>query len=435
MARLMKNSGIQWIGDIPQNWKIQRLKTILKERIEKNEPIKTKNILSLTIHQGVIPISEKVGGGNKPKEDFTSYKLAYPNDIVLNSMNIIVGSVGLSKYFGCVSPVYYVLYSRDNEKYYVNYYNNIFQSSDFQRSLIGLGNGILIKKSDNGNLNTIRMKIPMENLNNVILPLPPIEEQQRIANYLDEKCSKIDETIEKEKTIIEKLKEYKQSLITETVTKGVNPNVPLKDSGIDWIGSIPQHWGMIKIKYLGYAKNGLTYNPKDISDNGVLVLRSSNIVEGNVKFKDNVFVNIPIDKGLKVKKGDILICSRNGSKKLIGKNAIINEDINASFGAFMMIFRTKHYNYIHKILNSDIFNYYLGTFLTSTINQLTLGNFNNMIVPYTKDIKEQEEIAKYLDEKCNAIENAITQRETLIDKLTQYKKSLIYECVTGKKEV
>jgi type I restriction enzyme S subunit len=209
----------------------------------------------------------------------------------------------------------------------------------------------------------------------------------------------------------------------------------MKPSGIDWVGDIPQHWEMVKLKHLGTARNGLTYNPKDISSDGTLVLRSSNIIDGKLDFNDSVFVNTSVNGNLKVKKGDILICSRNGSRKLIGKNAIIDKDINASFGAFMMIFRTKQYNYIHKILNSDVFNYYLGTFLTSTINQLTLSNFNNMVIPYTNDIKEQERIAEYLDRKCTAIDEAISQRERLIEKLSDYNKSLIYECVTGKKEV
>ena len=107
--RQMKNSGIEWVGKIPNDWELIKIKYILQERIEKNSPIKTKNILSLTAHQGVIPIAEREGGGNKPKEDFSDYKLAYPGDIVMNSMNILSGSVGLSQYYGCVSPVYYML--------------------------------------------------------------------------------------------------------------------------------------------------------------------------------------------------------------------------------------------------------------------------------------------------------------------------------------
>ena len=149
MTREMKNSGVEWIGNIPSEWKIRKIKYILRERNEKNDPIKSDNILSLTASQGVIPYAEKEGGGNKPKEDFSAYKLAYPNDIVMNSMNILSGSVGLSKYFGCVSPVYYMFYS-DNENINIKYFHYIFQTSVFQKSLMGLGNGILIKETGNG---------------------------------------------------------------------------------------------------------------------------------------------------------------------------------------------------------------------------------------------------------------------------------------------
>ena len=131
--RKMKDSGIEWIGNIPEDWTIKRLKHVLEERKEKNDPIKSKDILSLSIDRGVFPYSEKTGGGNKAKEKFEDYKLAYPNDIVLNSMNVVVGSVGKSNYFGCVSPVYYTLFVRNNN-YNIDYYNYIFQSNAFKKA-------------------------------------------------------------------------------------------------------------------------------------------------------------------------------------------------------------------------------------------------------------------------------------------------------------
>lgn len=212
----------------------------------------------------------------------------------------------------------------------------------------------------------------------------------------------------------------------------------MKDSGIEWIGEIPKHWEVQKVKHLGNARNGLTYSPGDISDEkeGILVLRSSNIKNGKLIFNDNVYVNREIRQDLLVKKGDILICSRNGSKALIGKNAIIDTDIDASFGAFMMIFRCNtNPKYMKYILDSEVFKYYLGTFLTSTINQLTNDNFANMKIVYCSHEKEQEEIIKYLDIKCGEIDSLIAKKEALVADLEEYKKSLIYEYVTGKKEV
>ena len=177
----MIESGIQWIGEYPSDWKLKKIKYCLQERIEKNNPVQTTDILSLTAKQGVIPYDQKEGGGNKAKEDVTGYRLAYPGDIVMNSMNILSGSVGLSQYFGCVSPVYYML-RPFNKCEDVRFYNFIFQTTVFQRSLFGLGNGILMKESSNGKLNTIRMRIPMDKLGGLFIPVAPEKEQSRIAN-------------------------------------------------------------------------------------------------------------------------------------------------------------------------------------------------------------------------------------------------------------
>lgn len=276
-----------------------------------------------------------------------------------------------------------------------------------------------------------------EKLKNFKLPYIPIIEQQQIADYLDKKCGEIDRVVDTQKDVIEKLKEYKQSVITEAVTKGLDKSVPLKASGIEWIGEIPQHWEVRKLKTIGVYRNGLTYSPEDLCEDskGTLVLRSSNIKNGKLILGDNVYVKSNIPEALIVQKGDILICSRNGSKELIGKNAIINENVNASFGAFMMIFRCNYPEYMYYILNSHIFNYYLGSFFTSTINQLTGKNFGDMDIVFCPKKKEQDLIVEYLDKKCSEIDSAISDKEQLIEKLTEYKKSLIYECVTGKRKV
>ena len=210
----------------------------------------------------------------------------------------------------------------------------------------------------------------------------------------------------------------------------------MKDSRIEWIGEIPKEWKIVKMKYLGKCRNGLTYSPDNVvSENGTLVLRSSNIKNGKLDFTDNVYVNLTTKDELLVQSGDILICSRNGSRALIGKNTLIPENLSATFGAFMMIFRCKSSKYVQMILSSEIFTYYLGTFLTSTINQLTADNFNNMEVVYCTDEQEQQEIVTYLDEKCTEIDNIILKKTELLAELEKYKKSLIYEYVTGKKEV
>ena len=424
-GKKMKDSGVEWIGEIPEDWEVQNLKSILAERKENNNPIKTDFILSLTNDRGVIPYTEKGDIGNKSKDDLTGYKLAYPNDIVLNSMNVIIGSVGLSEYFGAVSPVYYMLYPRKEEDA-VEFFNYVFQTKVFQESLKGYGNGIMEH----------RLRIPMINLNTVMLPYPTAKEQQKIVNFLDRKVSLIDDTIEKTKQSIEDYKKYKQALITETVTKGLNPDVEMKDSGVEWIGEVPEHWEIVKLKNIGVCFGGIIYNPVDIcdEDKGTLVLRSSNVQNGKLDFSDNVYVKTNISDKYITKRGDILVCSRNGSRNLIGKNALIDKDYGYTFGAFMTIVRTKYYKFVHYFLNSNIFDAQSSLFLTSTVNQLTLGVFNNMNLVLPSE-EEQQQIVDYLDNKCSEIDKIISEKEQLVKDLEIYKKSLIYECVTGKRQV
>lgn len=426
MTREMKYSGVEWIGDIPSEWRVENLQWNMTEIIEKNSSIKMKSVLSLTKEKGVIPYEDKGNQGNKSKESIEEYKIAYKDTIVANSMNILIGSVGISNYDGCVSPVYYVF--KNNEKTDLRYLNYIFTTEQFQKQLRKYANGIL----------EIRLRVSSENILKQKVMFPTLSEQKKIADFLDGKVSEIDKIIAETKSSIENYKEYKQSVITEAVTKGLDKNVPMKDSGIEWIGDIPSGWEIMKIKHIGIARNGLTYSPSEMSDSeiGKIVLRSSNIKNNRLSFEDNVYVSKNIPENLMIKKNDILICSRNGSKHLIGKNAIIENDISASFGAFMMIFRTK-YNakYIKYILDSNVFKYYLGTFLTATINQLTNDNFSNMKVVLCKDEKQQDKIVDYLDNRCAEIDNIISEKEKLISNLEEYKKSLIYEYVTGKRSV
>ena len=207
----------------------------------------------------------------------------------------------------------------------------------------------------------------------------------------------------------------------------------MKPSGIDWIGDIPESWDVVRIKDIGTYRNGLTYAPEDITedDNGTLVLRSSNIQNGKISYDDNVYVKCSVSPELMVKKGDIIICSRNGSRELIGKNAIIeNSGLPCSFGAFMMVYRCSCPRYMYYILNSEVFSYYLGTFLTSTINQLTGNNFGNMKIVFCKDHNEQKKIVDFLDKECAQIDSIAADLEKQIVLLQQYKKSLITETVT-----
>lgn len=280
-------------------------------------------------------------------------------------------------------------------------------------------------------------KLSQENLKEIMVPVTSYNKQKKISKYLKDRCIELDILTSDIQKQIDTLEQYKKSVITEAVTKGLNPDAEMKDSGIDFIGKMPLNFKIVRVKNIGSARNGLTYTPFDLCDEqeGILVLRSSNVQNGQIVFKDNVYVKCNVPPKLIVQQGDILICSRNGSKELIGKNAIIDENINASFGAFMMIYRCNVPKYMYYILNSEIFKYYLGSFFTSTINQLTNRNFGNMKIPYCFDEVIQKQITDYLDKKCSEIDTIISDKKKQLEVITEYKKSLIYEYVTGKKEV
>ena len=267
-----------WIGCVPEDWQRLPLRAFLKIRNEKNDPIKTTEILSLSIAHGVTRYFEEGRGGNKAKDDLSAYKIAHKGDIVMNSMNIIAGAVGRSDYFGAISPVYYALYPfRDDVD--MEFVEFVFAAERFQREFIRLGKGILIKKSGTGKLNTIRMKVSTDDLKSVQFPLPPFSTQKTISKFLKRRIKLLDNAISEKRTQIALLNERKAILIQNAVTRGLNPDTPMKDSGVDWIREIPTHWSMKRIKYLLTERN-------DRSTTGSEELLSLRMNEGLIPHND-----------------------------------------------------------------------------------------------------------------------------------------------------
>lgn len=212
-----KDSGVQWIGQIPEHWKVESLKNILTERNEKNDPIITREILSLSIDKGVTLYAEKTTNLDRFKDDFSQYKLAHKGDLVFNSMNMIVGAVGVSDYFGCVSPVYYTYHGRHNNSN-TKYYEYLFRCKTLQGVLYSLGKGLIAIDRGEGKYNTLRLKVSRDDLRSLRLPFPSVSEQNQIISYLETQSFKIDTLISLKEQEIEKLKEYKITLINSVVT-------------------------------------------------------------------------------------------------------------------------------------------------------------------------------------------------------------------------
>lgn len=426
--REMKDSGIQWLREYPANWNLIKIKYCLKERVEKNNPVRTTDILSLTAKQGVIPYDQKEGGGNKPKEDVSAYRLAYPGDIVMNSMNILSGSVGLSNYFGCVSPVYYMLRPVDKRED-VRFYNYIFQSTVFQRSLYGLGNGILIKESGNGKLNTIRMRIPIDKFGGLFIPVAPIQEQKYIADFLDAKCTEIDALTADIQTQIDILEQYKRSVITEAVTKGLNPDVEMKDSGVFYMAPMNAKWRLTKIGYI-CTKLSRLFTPEDtalICSNSGKVLVRPDDVTGKMVSDDNAMQGIHA--------GDIAIHGMDTWHGAIalsdydGKITRVVHVCDSTEEKRFIVYYLQHLAFqgVYKLISNGVRG--------NTSDFRSWDKVRDIWIAIPKTKEEQKNICDYLDRQCKSMEKVIVEKKEQLEVLDEYKKSLIYEYVTGKKEV
>lgn len=428
----MKDSGIEWIGAIPDSWHLDRLQWHLDEIKESNKPVKTQQVLSLTNKLGVIPYEEKGEQGNKSKENIDEYKLAYPDTIVVNSMNILIGSVGKCNYFGCVSPVYYVFKPKNGEN--IDFLNYIFQLTQFQKKLRKYANGIL----------EIRLRVSSNDILKRQIAFPSGKEQQKIVSFLNEKMAKIDKLIEIENKQIEKLKEYKQAVITEAVTKGLDKSAPMKDSGVEWIGEIPEDWEVCRVKNIGFTQNGISKSGElfgngypfisygDVYKHWVLPQTGSGLIESTEKDRKIFSVN----------KGDIFFTRTSETIEEVGFSSVCFETItNATFAGFLIRLRPYQPD---SIIKSNYAKYYfranlLRKYLVREMNIVTRASLSQELLGAMSVVlpppNTQIEISLHLDSQCKKIDSLISIKQKKIDMLNEYKKSLIYECVTGKKEV
>lgn len=428
----MKDSGIEWIGAIPDSWQLDRLQWHLDEIKESNNPVKTQQVLSLTNKLGVIPYEEKGEQGNKLKENIDEYKLAYPDTIVANSMNILIGSVGKCKYFGCVSPVYYVFKPKNGEN--IDFLNYVFQLAQFQKELRKYANGIL----------EIRLRVSSNDILKRQIAFPSGKEQQKIVSFLNEKMAKIDKLIETENQQIEKLKEYKQAVITEAVTKGLDKSAPMKDSGVEWIGEIPEDWEVCRVKNIGFTQNGISKSGElfgngypfisygDVYKHWVLPQTGSGLIESTEKDRKIFSVN----------KGDIFFTRTSETIEEVGFSSVCFETItNATFAGFLIRLRPYQPD---SIIKSNYAKYYfranlLRKYLVREMNIVTRASLSQELLGAMSVVlpppNTQIEISLHLDSQCKKIDSLISIKQKKIDMLNEYKKSLIYEYVTGKKEV
>jgi type I restriction enzyme S subunit len=410
LERKLKDSGIEWIGEIPVEWNVTEIKRIMRNKSVRNQP--DAMVLSLYRDYGIIPKDSRDDNFNVTSDDTTNYKVVGIGDFVINKMKAWQGSMAVSEFDGIISPAYYVCSFTDKNisRKYIHY---LLRNESYKPEYMRLSTGLRIGQWDLG-IDDF-MKIP--------IVLPSLDEQQRIADFLDEKCGEIDKLVSLQEQMIEELKAYKQSVITETVTKGLNPDAPMRDSGIDWIGDVPKGWYIVALRYLFTIKAGGDAKPELYSD--TLDLLHPYPVYTNTLDATQVYAytSLPVFKG--------------NSITVTGRGAVGHA-----------IYRKNDYDAIIRLLSLSpkcyavdcrYYAYYIDNVLHIFTNNAAIAQLSTeQLAPYKvllPSLVEQRTISSYLDAKCAEIDKLILIKQNKISELKKYKKSIIFEYVTGKKQV
>ena len=418
--REMKDSGIEWIGEIPKDWEITKIGMLYNLRITK---VSDTDYAPLSVTKmGVLPQLETVAKTNAHDDR----KLVKKGDFVINSRSDRRGSCGISDYYGSVSLINIVLEPKNNMS--SGYYSCLFKTVQFADEFYKNGHGIVDDLWTTG----------WQDMKRIILPVPHYSEQQQIADYLDTKCSEIDATAEDIQKEIDLLEDYKKSVITEVVTKGLNPDAEMKDSGIEWIGEIPKGWKIIRLKYITNSIGDGLHGTPNYDDLGTIFFINGNNL-GNRKISITEKTNRLTEEEYKkcgVVKLDkcTLLMSLNGTYGTL--SMYDNEPIMLSKSVgYINVCNKETKEYLYYFLQSSLAQNQMTISLAgTTIANLSLATVRNLKI-CLPSICEQQQIADYLDIKCSEIDALIADKKRQLDILADYKKSLIYEYVTGKKEV
>ncbi len=399
-----KDSGIAWIGEIPEHWKVKKGKNLFKKE---ERPVRDNDEIVTCFRDGEVTLrsNRRIDGFTNAMKE-VGYQGVRRGDLVIHNMDAFAGAIGVSDSDGKSTPVYSVCTPKNNVEANVYYYAYLLRSYALGGVIQSLAKGIRERSTD------FRYK----EFGDLYYQQPPIEEQQSIASYLDQKCGEIDKLITLQEEMITKLQSYKQSVITEAVTKGLDKNLPLKDSGIEWIGEIPEHWSVVKIKYLAKIKSGDSISSNEIMQEGIYEVYGGNGLMGFCNKKNVDGVNIIIGR----------VGALCGNVRLISESKFITDN-----ALILNCFDNALYSYMYIMLKAANLN----NLNTSNAQPLITGSkVLNVSLPIPS-LSEQQSIADYLDQKCSEIDELISIKQQKIEKLKDYKKSLIFECVTGKRKV
>ncbi|MDU2228817.1 MAG: restriction endonuclease subunit S [Haemophilus parainfluenzae] len=422
-----KDSGVEWLGEVPSHW--ESFPLFVQAKISSITNHIDKELLSVYLDRGVVRFSDvDEKRTNVTSLDLSKYQLVRKGNLVLNNQQAWRGSVGVSSYEGIVSPAYLIL--ELSNKFDPHYANYLFRNGSMVSHYLIASKGV----------GTIQRNLYWGNLRRTPIFIPPLSEQQKIAQFLDDKTAKIDQAVDLAEKQIALLKEHKQILIQNAVTRGLNPDVPLKDSCVEWIGQVPEHWICINLKFLCCVKGGYAFASEDFSAEGIPVIRISDILfDGSV---DNINCKrippklAPNQKDCQLKYGQCVMAMTGGT---IGKVSVYKYKelayVNQRVGKFEVVSSKLNYIFLYYLLNSFGYQEYIK--LTAfggaqpNISDTEMVDYQ-IALP---SIEEQIMITNYLSKETTKIDQAIALKTAHIEKLKEYKSVLINDVVTGKVRV
>jgi type I restriction enzyme S subunit len=418
-----KNSGVEWLGEVPEHWNLKRFCYLFAENKKKNIGLKETNVLSLSYGN----IKEKKINDNKGllPESFETYQIIEPNDIVFRFTDLQNDKRSLrsaiSKYHGIITSAYIAVKTKQN----ADFYNYLFRAYDLQKVFYSMGEGM-------------RQSLKMDELNKMPVVLPSEDEQKRIVAFLNTETTRIDNLITKQEKLIELLEEQRKSIISHAVTKGLNPNAPMKDSGVEWLGEVPEHWNLKPIKFLAKTNQlTLAENTDEDFEIQYVDIGSVSITNGIEKIETILFKDAPSRARRIVKDGDIIVSTVRTYLKAIAYIENPPKNLIASTGfAVLNPIRTVIFPQYAK------FTFLAEQFIAEVIAKSKGISYPAITATELADIKialpplnEQKVILQYLLEENLKMNKLISKQNQLIEKLKEYRASIISHAVTGKIDV
>lgn len=418
--REMKDSGIEWVGAIPNHWRVSKIKQIVRWKSVKGQP--DLPVLSLYRDYGVIPKDSRDDNHNVTSLDTSGYKVVEHGDLVINKMKAWQGSLAVSEYNGIVSPAYHIckITSENICKKYLHY---LLRDASYLPEYMRLSTGLRVGQWD----------LSFDDFKNIPFLVPPLAEQERIAAFLDAECAEIDAVLEKTRASIEEYKKLKQAVITQAVTKGIRGDRPMKDSGSVWFEEIPCNWVMKRIKYLFHIKKDIAgkegYTVLSITQSGI---KPKDLSKNEGQLADNYSHYQLLNPGdfamnhMDLLTGWVDISKYSGVTSPDYRVFVLDDTEKNDSSYYLYLMQMCYFNRIFYGLGQGVSG--MGRWRLQADKFL---NFPVVVPP----VDEQKEIASYLNEKCSCIEVMIAKKQQYLIEIENYKKSLIYEYVTGKKEV